>query len=251
MCCFSRHVEAVWDTRIFARRTSDGGQALAYAMGMAASESLAMVLPLPVPPRSADDAVRFVSLHGGGKDHFFGYLDSSFPIDFSKIVPQAARAGRADPLVVHAVGAFVASFVPSPADFARLDPRFRMPDVFWSDVREYQDWGFAVFQLRAADAQGPGSRRIDFHPMAFTFPTRERDRLFFPTLHVHDGRVHRHAPFDHTLYAQGAPVQGWEHGGAPHPNHVSLLAPMLEEGARLSRTKMKGSLPNRDTWIAG
>lgn len=37
----------------------------------------------------------------------------------------------------------------------------------------------------------------------FEFPTRHPDRLFFPTLHIHDGAVKPFARFAHTLYAQG------------------------------------------------
>jgi len=40
------------------------------------------------------------------------------------------------------------------------------------------------------------------HPMALEFPQREPDRLFFPTVHVHNGRVEAWATFDHWLYCQ-------------------------------------------------
>jgi hypothetical protein len=38
--------------------------------------------------------------------------------------------------------------------------------------------------------------------MAFTFPTRHPDTLFFPTVHIHDGKVHAEEDFDHELYCQ-------------------------------------------------
>ena len=41
------------------------------------------------------------------------------------------------------------------------------------------------------------------HPMAFDFPTRFTDRLFFPTFHVHHGKFEEKARYDHTLYCQG------------------------------------------------
>ncbi len=89
---------------------------------------------------------------------------------------------------------YVASFVPSVADFVRLDPRFRLPEVLFDAVPHYADYGFAVFQL------APG--KVTVHPMALRFPTRDPDRLFFPTVHVHDGRFHAKAKFDHALYFQ-------------------------------------------------
>ena len=99
-------------------------------------------------------------------------------------------------LVVHEVGSFEASFVPTRRDFSRLDQRFRLPDDVWQALLGYDDWGFAVFKL------GPMSRLTGVHPMAFEFPQRDPDRLFFPAVHVHNGRVEPWATFDHRLYCQ-------------------------------------------------
>jgi hypothetical protein len=134
-------------------------------------------------------------------------------------------------LVVHDVGDFVASFVPALADFGRLDARFRLPAATWDQLPEYRDWGFAVFQLKANRAEGqepwgfmpkrlPGmlQRKANrarqdmgeeqvkrIHPMAFHFPTRLSEALYFPTLHIHDGHVNEKAEFDHTFFFQGEP----------------------------------------------
>jgi hypothetical protein len=108
-------------------------------------------------------------------------------------------------LEVHEVGDFIASFVPTLGDFDRLDARFRLPTETWNKLPEYSDWGFAVFQLRAASPRSgkakARARRI--HPMAFLFPTRLAESLCFPTLHIHDGQVKKHAMFDHALFFQG------------------------------------------------
>ena len=56
MCCFSKPVELVADTYIFAR-SDNGRQFLVYSMSYAAPSELAMVLPLPVPPDTPEDAV--------------------------------------------------------------------------------------------------------------------------------------------------------------------------------------------------
>ena len=42
--------------------------------------------------------------------------------------------------------------------------------------------------------------------MALSFP-RAGDSIFFPTVHVHDGTVHREAAFDHTLFHQAAAAE--------------------------------------------
>jgi hypothetical protein len=62
MCCFSRSVQSVANTNIFARSSTRDRQFLVYEMKLAADEELAMILPIPVPPKSPEDAVRFISL---------------------------------------------------------------------------------------------------------------------------------------------------------------------------------------------
>ena len=93
------------------------------------------------------------------------------------------------------VGSFVASFVPTVKDFSRLDEQFRLPDGTWDKLPAYKDYGFAVFKLKK------GEQKV--HPMAFEFPRADKTRLFFPTVHIHDGKVHDQAGFDHVLYCQG------------------------------------------------
>jgi hypothetical protein len=194
MCCFSGAVESVSSTKIFARSAPDGRQYLAYEMFFSAREDLAMILPLPVPPGSADDAVRFISL----KEYrtLFRDLAAGFPRPAKGEDGPPRPSARADapPLPVVEVGDFEASFVPSVKDFARLDARFRLPEATWDKLPGYRDFGFAVFKLKK------GARNA--HPMAFQFPRRQPARLFFPTVHVHDGTVKEKAGFDHALYCQ-------------------------------------------------
>ena len=123
MCCFSRPVKSVTSTNIFARSAQKERQFLVYEMKLAADEDLAMILPLPVPAKSAEDAVRFVSLED--YPEFFKDLAAGFPAPESKSRGDGAPAlGKAEkPLAVVEVGAFEASFVPTVDDFSRLDKR--------------------------------------------------------------------------------------------------------------------------------
>lgn len=192
MCCFSSDVSHVSSTQIFARGLPEGRQALAYAMTIAAPTDVAMVLPIPVPDGAREDAVRFIALDG--YDTLFDDLARAFP-------SRPVASGFGPPvqylsLTVHAVGDYVASFVPSARDFARLDPRFRLPTPVL-DAFADAAFGFVVFAL-AGVSSSPEAR----HPMAFTFPRRDPAALFFPTLHVHHGSMPVSARFDHTLYAQ-------------------------------------------------
>lgn len=195
MCCFSGKVVKVWGTRIFARMRGER-QVLVYQMGLSAAGDLAMILPLPVAPGSGVDAVRFTDL--SAYPEFFEDLERSF-LGTTMLASRGgflAPASIRPPLVVHQVGSFEASYVPTVRDFDRLDPRFRLPAQVWDDLPEYRDYGFAVFKLKS------GEHKI--HPMAFDFPARRTDELFFPTVHIHDQLLHRYARFDHVLYCQGS-----------------------------------------------
>jgi hypothetical protein len=194
MCIFSGTAR-VSKTRIFARRLNTDRQILIYQMEYTARRDLAMILPIPVSSHD-EQAVRFIDMEA--YPAFFDDLARAFPKDSnSKLFSRNMSDYDVLSLVVHDVGCYEASFVPTQADFDRLDPRFRLPDHIWAHLRRYSDYGFAVFKLK------PGS--ITPHPMAFDFPTRLAEKIFFPTVHVHDGRIHTFERFDHSLYWQGRP----------------------------------------------
>ena len=153
MCCFSRSVEEVSDTNVFAREAGDGRQFLVYSMTFRASEDLAMILPLPTPRDSPEDAVRFISLQKYG--WFFHDLKKGFtptPVVRSPTPDRMTRGGAT--LAVVEVGDFVASFVPSVKEFARLDERFRLPDGVWDRLPRYKEFGFAVSDRIAVRING-------------------------------------------------------------------------------------------------
>jgi hypothetical protein len=243
MCCFSGPVERVSSTQIFARMGSPGRQVLVYQMTLAARSELAMVLPLPVPPGTGDDAVRWIALDD--YESFFDDLHRAFPV--VAVGPSFGAPLSAAPLAVVTVGHFVASFVPSLRDFARLDPRFRMPPGTLDRVPLYADWGFAVFQLRPGAAGA--SQRV--HPMAFEFPTRAGEQLFFPTLHVHDGALHPEAWFDHVFFAQHI-AERWPTSRDPLRVTVDLARSqgLVDGDAPVKRNLLAGRHPNQDVWVA-
>lgn len=195
MCCFSKPVDVVADTNIFARESKDGGQFLVYSMKFKSGEDLAMILPVPTPKASPEDAVKFISLKK--YENFFDDLRSGFPQPKPGRGPHAGGLPPANTLTVVEVGDFIASFVPAVKDFARLDARFRLPDGVWDTLPQYKDFGFAVFKLKK-----PEKGQSKVHPMAFEFPRADKKVLFFPTVHIHDGKVHAKAGFDHSLFSR-------------------------------------------------
>lgn len=193
MCIFSNEVESVSKTEIFAKLSGTDKQFLVYRMNYEANQELAMILPLPTPAMSPEDAVRFIDL--SEYPEFFKDMNKGFVIfDLDSGSKGMPRGMSKSMLAVQDVGNFEASFVPSLQDFDRLDPRFCLPETTWQSLPRYQHYGFAVFKLK------PGN--IAAHPMAFEFPIRLKSILFFPTVHVHDGQVESFADFDHALYFQ-------------------------------------------------
>jgi hypothetical protein len=246
MCCFTGPVTSVSATRIFARMLAGGRQALVYHMTVEAPAALAMVLPLPVVAGSGEQALQFVDLTG------YRRLFDDLGDGFAQWAPAPASDGEISlptpkPLVVAEVGDFVASFVPTIADFARLDARFRFAPGIWGQLPHYAAYGFAVFQLK------PG--RIQPQPMAFTFPSALPRRLFFPTMHIHDGQVHPMTTFDHLLYAQGGGLDlsfaDWEESARLAKTFIDPAATkgLVDGGDHVHRRTISGILPNQDTLV--
>ena len=223
-----------------------------------------MVLPLPVPPGSPEDAVKFVDLEG--YETLFDDLQKAFPPPAAMPSfgpPTRGMMPQAKKLEVVTVGKFVASFVPRIDDFTRLDERFRLPNGVFDKVPMYKDWGFAVFQLKdfggivdrvkQVFSRAP-TKKETIHPMAFTFPRRDASALFFPTLHVHDGEVHETAHFDHVLYMQhhddSATIPGWW-SGAQAMGYVDIdkAKGLVAVSQQLRQRSLHGALPNQDHFV--
>jgi hypothetical protein len=254
MCCFTRPVTSVNATKIFARVTDTYHQLLVYSMKLEASEDLAMVLPLPVKHGTGEKELTFINLQD--YPNLFDDLEKGFPPpptegiqNDSGMIPASSSMRM---LEVVQVGNFEASFVPTEKDFERLDPRFRLPMAAWKKLGDYKTYGFAVFKLK------PGNQ--DVHPMAFSFPRRDHLQLFFPTVHIHDGKVHATADFDHTLYCQpreGEPLKfseahAWQESAGHARNFMQLAKAqgLFDPDQHCYKTTMNGELPNHDTFIA-
>src|SRR5436309_2054840 len=115
MCCFSRAVDLVANTNIFARPSKDGRQFLVYAMTLSAKEELAMILPLPTPKDAKEDAVKFINLEKYAD--FFKDLLAGFPVTpTNSRGPKPADGSKREPLKVVEVGSLEASLVPRVQD---------------------------------------------------------------------------------------------------------------------------------------
>ena len=260
MCIFSRPVVSVNNTQIFARPSGAGTQFLAYQMNYESSEQNAMILPLPVKQPSDENSLKFIDLKN--YEGLFDDLDLGFPYSQPPSgISCSESKDSMEPieLRVFEVGNYIASFVPSIAEFDRLDPRFVLPNEVWAKIPEYKNFGFAVFQLAAGSLKP--------HPMALEFRT-ETDELFFPTIHIHDGEVHQREEFDHVLYLQHAGLDGRVHGyensdvedkstGLIRSKHKASQFCSADRSKGLvlgdllvHRKIIRGNLPNLDTTFA-
>jgi hypothetical protein len=221
---------------------------LVYSMTLATAQDVAMILPLPIDRARSAPPVRFLDLQG--YPDLFTDLGRCFPVPISRGGYQAFGAPQpAAYLPVQRVGAFDASFVPTIGDFARLDPRFVLDPSVWRKLPGYADYGFAVFQLAAGTAE--------IHPMALAFTSREKQKLFFPTVHIHDRTVPRRAKFDHSLYAQanGATPRGWEEGSVLPREVMKLdklgtpLGSLIEPSEPVLRRQIRETRANEDIWF--
>lgn len=206
--------------------------------------------------------MRFINLEAYPR--FFVDMDAGFP---PLIIPAPASRGgtlalpaKTKTLEVHRVGRFEASFVPTLADFARLDARFRISDDVWRALPQYADWGFAVFKLLDLKRSWLGrlAQQRTIHPMALEFPRRDGAGLYFPTVHVHDGQVHPDAAFDHMLYHQAdAPLRAtnasWIQQTTNKPAaqfmKVDEAAQLLDGGQIVRRVFVQGVFKNEDIWL--
>ncbi|WP_146599950.1 hypothetical protein [Novipirellula aureliae] len=247
------------NTQIFARLSGTSTQFLAYQMNYESREQNAMILPLPVKQPANAETLNFINLKE--YEAFFDDLSDGFPFHSP---PSIGCSAPFDPtsrheLEVVEVGNYIASFVPTIADFDRLDSQFTLPNEIWASIPEYKNFGFAVFQLAAG--------LLKPHPMAFEFQSATDD-LFFPTVHIHDGEVHDSEDFDHVLYMQHAgldsKVYAYENSYvedqstglirskyvASHFCNLDKTAEIIDENLLVHRKIMRGNLINSDTIFA-
>ena len=235
MSCFSGNVSRVANTRIFTRVTEKSTQFLVYQMEYTAANDVALILPLPTPPHTARDAVHFVRL--SNYDNFFGDMENGFP--YTRNTPKGGS--QSQHVMTHLVGSFEASFVQTLQELDTLDERFRIPRELWNQLPEYNDFGFAVFKLRA------GENTVQ--PLAVEFPTRNPQLVFFPTAQIRNGQVLEEAPFDYDLFCQAR--AGWLRSYDVASSFMKMddTHGVVDGNERVSRMTVQGLHPNSDILV--
>jgi hypothetical protein len=114
--------------------------------------------------------------------------------------------------------------------------------------------------LEAAGQMNEAGRRgSTVHPMAFSFPRRHPSVIYFPTLHIHDGKIHEQAEFDHILYCQAGglddgDLEGWEVSTRIAKEVMNKIAykkyDIIDPYLRVARREIIGIRENADTLVA-
>jgi hypothetical protein len=93
--------------------------------------------------------------------------------------------------------------------------------------------------------------------MAFEFPISKPDSLFFPTVHIHDGKVHAMADFDHRLYCQPGEqhfhaLMEWQESARPAMAFMDVKksAGIVDGNAHCYLKQIRGQHKNEDVVLA-
>lgn len=256
MCIFSGPVADVSNTKIFTRLTKEGEQVLVYQNEFVTKDANAMILPIPESTRE-ENAVEFINMedHEEFFDDLFQVLNPPTKGLSRGIKALSADSFSFDLLKIETVGSFEASYVPTVDDFDRLDERFVLDKSIWANMPQYKDFGFVVFQFK------PGKNKP--HPMAFKFKSSRPEFVYFPTVHIHDGKLHGYEKFDHTLYVQSGiesrqlMAEGWSRAGLKPYNNLDKYVNQgvlgdrsdIETHGLLWCERMNGILPNKDVYV--
>jgi hypothetical protein len=231
MSAFSGNLQLVSNTRIFAR-PENGQEFLAYQFDFAADGPIALTMPLPTPPGTTADAVKFTDL--SGYPEFFVDMEKGFP--YARDVTGANRKMRAG-----TPNAYEGFFYPTLQDLSGLEEDLRIPDEVWSQLVEYNDFGFAVVKI-SPDVH-------PFYPLALQFPMRNPNLLYFPTLHIRNGQAPEEVNFDHDLFCQAR--AGWlrTYDIASSFMDIDRANGVIDPGERVSRMTVQGMHPNSDILV--
>jgi hypothetical protein len=96
---------------------------------------------------------------------------------------------------------------------------------------------------------------VEEQAMAFSFPRRDAGQLFFPTVHIHDGKVHPRAGFDHILYCQPEGMDypnfggQWEESTTPARGFMKVADTkgIIQPEQHCYKRELRGQLANKDT----
>lgn len=282
MGLFDRSMTYRARTSLFARRVSVTHQVLVFAEVGPDSEGERpiIVLPLPVPASAQASDVRFLDL--STSPGFFDQLDRAFPpeeyLPRTSQGPGGGSAGGSAPSdgPRPPAGAYAAHYVASAAELTALGTAKSDPVDLGAIAARYPQHGFAIFELdpkprswlaRLTSTLAGRGRA----PVGLEFPSRDPERLYFPSLHLASVDISRPLPYDHAYYIQAddprsgaawdndvlsrGPRPAWEdfrrsRGQVEANARLSDGRPLLDPSRLCFRAHLRGDLQNAPRWVS-
>lgn len=241
MASFTQPVSGVSGTRIFARVVNDR-QFLVFSTSVRATGNLALVLPLPVPPGSGADAVRFHDLS------LFPEIFVHLQELFQNTGAMAVRGSLGRELMENtpALESPVekVSFLPGRKAFETLEPCDRLSAAAWTSRPGWSDFGFVVASLRLGSSAGNEAAHIP--PIAVEFPTRRAGEIFFPTIADDTLYLQSHSGGD-ALASAEIP---WQEGGSdPNAWLAEESGGVIAPRQAVYRARLPATGRNAGLWV--
>lgn len=217
MAIFSAPPRTIGPTRLFARLRG-AHQLTVFQMTLTVDEPIIVALPVPVQPGEAG-GVRLISM--GSYPFFFTDLSTAFGDTGASPEPSGDDSPR---------------FAPNAAEAG-------LPPAFLRCWPGYASYGYVAFVAQ------PGEASL---LVAFSFPTRHPDTLYFPTLHF-AGEAAAEVPFDCAMFAQPGPNRvldpWWEPSSGPARGFMRRSRGIVDAYRLCFRGQLQGAQPNGDRLV--
>lgn len=218
MAIFSAPPRAIGPTRMFARLRG-AHQLTVFQITLTVDEPTVVALPIPIRDGGAGD-VRLISM--GSYPFFFADLSTAFGGSPASPEPSGDDAPR----------------------FAAAAGDVGLPLSFLQHWPGYESYGYVAFV-----AQGPAPASL---LVAFSFPTRHPNNLYFPTLHF-AGAPAPAVDFDCEMFAQPGPNRvldpWWQPSSGPARGFMRRSRGIVDAYRLCFRGALQGSQPNGDRLV--
>jgi len=252
MCLFNESVEEVHNTSLFAcLNNARNRQLLIYSNSVENSNKYnAMVLPVPNP--------HTITLHDmTSASKFFPDLEKCFkpPASYARSLG-AKHFDANSKLVVHDVGSYLISIVPSINDFSRLRTEtfdFNLSENLKTFLAHYDhNFGYLVCRLKMGN--------VGYSPIAYSHNVLTPNELFYPTTHYHSDKAvvfydGMEGDWDHNIYAPNMefvnmPVDSIDKAYVnPYFGNIKIGFDFPNQYNAINRVVVTGNHPNRDVII--
>lgn len=259
MCIFGDDVAIVKNTRIFVAPTKGGHQITVYQNTIQSFNKNAMILPIPINTSKKIPHKSIQLLDLSTDNNLFDNLDKIFlkppPYQDNNWGYDHDNEDSDDYHEVYKIGLYKMSIIPNINSIDRLNIKeFNIKASIFESLRGHYLTGFA-FLVCQFDGQ---SEKEKMHPIGYIHDSYMNDGkkvLFVPTLHIHDGEIHKMENFDHLIFSLKTDV-----GDEPFQNDKKINQILQKntidayindrDKKTIRRLKLEGELDNIDIMLS-